>query len=215
MGTLDTLGRIANVALTVPETVSDTKRYAQQQRQARKKIINKDYAPGGAPPMRKISGRQALCDGVRARMDKEAAPAVGIGWDAAGRGALMAAGALGLGLGVRGAAQGVGAVYLKAKSERMWKELQRRNPRLRGNKRAREAFDLAVAYAPSLLRHPTAIGDFVARQLEFPMSSHEFIQQLATLEATVSKTESQGLPAQLGASAESAGKYTTSFLPES
>jgi hypothetical protein len=45
------------------------------------------------------------------------------------------------------------------------------------------------------------------------MSSHEFIKQLADLEATVSKTESSGIPASIGESFERSVGQTPSYMP--
>jgi hypothetical protein len=60
-----------------------------------------------------------------------------------------------------------------------------------------------VAYAPSLMRHPAAIGDFLKRQLEYPTTSVEFIKQLADLEGTIAKTQGYSAATSFGRGVES------------
>lgn len=103
-------------------------------------------------------------------------------------GAGLAAGGAAIGKGVNA----VGDMFTRLQAKRMFEELQRRHPEVKSNPKARQYFDLTVAYAPSLLRHPNAVGDFLIRQLQYPMSSVEFIKQLADLEATISKTQRSG-----------------------
>ena len=179
------VGALLNVALSAPDAIAKGKGYANQQREKRNPQIG-THPPGGAPPMRKVSAAQVLREKL---MEKKAAgmlpPGAGahIG-QALLTGALMAGG----GVALSGAARGVGGAFQRLQAERMFKELQGRYPEIRRHKDARKYFDMTVAYAPSLMRHHAAIGDFLKRQLEYPMSSIEFIQQLATLEGTVSKT---------------------------
>jgi hypothetical protein len=199
------------MALSAPEAMKHTKRYAKQQALGVKKL-KADQAPGSAPPMRKVSAKQALRFHLKkqASVNKEAAPMLSFGSAmkavpmALGAGALLAAG----GMAARGGAGAVGGAFQKFQSNRMFKELEQRYPDVRRHKDARKYFDLIVAYAPSLMRHHAAIGDFLTRQLQYPMSSIEFIKQLADLEATVSKTEGSSMAARFGQSVEqSAGSF--------
>lgn len=197
-------------ALALADAAESGKKYHRQQRLAQKRVTG-PHAPGGAPPMRKVSARQALNHYLR----KQAAPKplMPVGElarnipAALGLGAGLAAG----GLAVREGGRGVAAVHQRLVSKRMFEELKRRYPEIRRNEaKAKEAFDLAIAYAPSLLKHPAAIGDFVRRQLEFPMSSHEYLKQLADLEGAVGKSETYGAASALGQGAMEGGR---SMLP--
>lgn len=113
---------------------------------------------------------------------------------------MIGAGLAAAGVGVGAAANGVGSMFTKLQSGRMFDELRRTHPEIKSNPKARQYFDLIVAYAPSLMRHPSAIGDFLMRQLQYPMSSVEFIKQLADLEATVSKTSRESAGSEFGRS---------------
>lgn len=195
------IGPGLTVAVGAPGAVSQGRKYTAQQRERRNPG---SVPPGGIPPMKKVSARRALDHYLK----KQAGPlpptrgglAHALPW------ALLAgAGLTAGGMGASAAARGVGGVYQRFQSNRMFEELQRRYPEIRRHPKAREYFDLIIAYAPSLMRHPAAIGDFLRRQLEYPMSSVEFIKQLADLEATVSKTESSGPASQFGHGAAQAG----------
>lgn len=185
------------LALMAPEAAGDTKKYIRQQRLAR---VKGRVPPGGVPDMKKISAHQAL----RHFLHKEAGPTFGFR-QAMGSlpGALaLGAGLAGGGLLAAGGAKGVGGVFQKFQGQRMFAELRRRYPEVKRHPKAREYFDMIVAYAPSLMRHPTAIGDFLKRQLEYPMTSVEFIKQLADLEGTVAKTQTYGMATQFGRGVE-------------
>lgn len=204
-----TLGPV-NLGLTAafegPEAVGHTKRYIAQQRSGQKKV-NAPVPPGGVPNMSKISAHQAL----RYYLRKQAA--IPGGWGSAARnlpGALaLGAGVAAGGLLAASGGRGVGNVYQRFQAQSMFKTLTQRYPEIRRHPKAREYFDMIVAYAPSLMRHPTAIGDFLRRQLEYPMSSVEFIKQLADLEGTVAKTEASTLSAQFG---KDVAKSTSGFV---
>jgi len=185
-----------NLGLTAvtagPEAVVNSKKYMNMQRNARVKGV---VAAGGVPPMKKTSAKQAL----RFYLQKQA----GSTTFAQGMKSLPGALALGAGLAAggllaAGGAKGVGGIFQSFQSKRMFEELKRRYPEINRNKKSREYFDLIVAYAPSLMRHPAAIGDFLRRQLEYPMSSVEFIKQLADLEGAVAKTESYSAATRFG-----------------
>jgi hypothetical protein len=175
------LGSLIMPGMALVDAAEKTKQY--------KKMLDVQQAP--LPP--KTAGAKQM---LRSYLHKKAslktevtkAMAVGAGLTAAG---------VGIGL----ASNVVGDMYVKLQAARMFAELSRRHSEVRGNKRAREYFDLIVAYAPSLLRHPNAIGDFLLRQLQYPMSSVEFIKQLADLEATVTKTDRGSLGMNIGAQA--------------
>lgn len=194
-----TLLKGLGVGLAVGESTQQGKRYLRQQRA-------RGIKPGMPQPQQpqqprvKISARRALKSCLR----KEAVPSGAQTravlekmkpWLAAGlalQGSAMA---------LSGGARGVGSVFQRYQAERMFKELKTRYPSVKRHPKAREYFDMIVAYAPSLMRHPSAIGDFLDRQLQYPSTSVEFIKQLADLEATVSKTEASSAAAQFGPSA--------------
>lgn len=126
---------------------------------------------------------------------------------------VVGAGLAAAGAGVSAAAGGVGSMFTRLRAGRMFEELKRRHPEIKSNPRARQYFDLIVAYAPSLMRHPNAIGDFLMRQLQYPMSSVEFIKQLADLEATVAKTGRESMSSALGkTTSDIAGKSVVDYL---
>jgi len=203
MGVMGKAFTALNLASTLSDVRGKTKGYMAQQKAAR---ISAPLPAGGIPEMRKVSALQAM----RYFLHKQAGgpdpisggtflknlpAAIGLGAAAAGGGALLGAGA-----------RGVGGIYQKFVAERMFKELQQRYPEIRNKpQEARKYFELIVAYAPSLLRHHAAIGDFLRRQLEYPMSSVEFIKQLADLEATVSKTKGESASAYFGRGAVESG----------
>ena len=133
---------------------------------------------------------------------KKAALPAGLGSDMA-KALMIGTGLAVAGAGVGAAAGGVGSMFTRLQASRMYDELRRRHSEVKSNPKSRQYFDLIVAYAPSLMRHPSAIGDFLLRQLQYPMSSVEFIKQLADLEATVSKTSRDSIGSNVGrASAE-------------
>ena len=178
------------------ETVGHGKRYTRQQR------VRGMKPPMPVPqpqPQIKMSAARAL----KSCLHKQAG--IGSTVSEAGKkmlplllaGTALQATGMGLGMGARG----VGGAYQRFQSERMFKELKRRYPSVKRHPKAREYFDMIVAYAPSLMRHPSAIGDFLDRQLQYPSTSVEFIKQLADLEATVSKTEASSAAAQFGTGA--------------
>jgi len=179
-------------AMTVPDLVTDTKEHTAKQRQRRLGT----HMPGGAPPMRKISAAAGLRRSLEKTSDRkiEFTKALTSIPGALGLGAALTGGGLLAG----GAAHGIVSAYQKMQAARMFKELQQRYPDIKRHKDARKYFDLIVAYAPSLMRHHAAIGDFLTRQLQYPMSSIEFIKQLADLEGVVAKTRSGGGPSQFG-----------------
>jgi hypothetical protein len=154
---------------------------------------------GDADTERMMSAKEVLHSYLR----KQASSSMGDIAAGAGKamlvGAGLAAGSAAIGKGF----DAVGGMFTRMQAKRMFEELQKRHPEVKSNQKARQYFDLIIAYAPSLLRHPNAIGDFLIRQLQYPMSSVEFIKQLADLEATVRKTESGG--ANIGAQA---GRFT-------
>ena len=167
MGLLN-LNRALALASEVPGAVKETKRYKAHQRESATKVTG-SHPPGGAPPMRKVSAHQAL----NYFLKKQAGGEISRGGIMKAMPAAFAAGMVTAGgdLALRGAGSVVGGVYQRFASKRMCEDITRRYPDIKRNeKKAREAFDLAVAYAPSLLKHPAAIGDFVRRQLEFPMA---------------------------------------------
>ena len=205
MGVLGKAFTALNLASTLSDVRGRTKGYMAQQKASR---ISAPLPAGGIPEMRKVSALQAMryflhkqADGVGAGSLLKSLPG------AMALGGAMAGGGLAMGA----AARGVGGIYQKFVAERMFKELQQRYPEIRNKpQEARKYFELIVAYAPSLLRHHAAIGDFLRRQLEYPMSSVEFIKQLADLEATVSKTKGESTGARFGyGAAESAGHMIT------
>jgi hypothetical protein len=203
------IGSLLNVALNAPDSISQGKKISQQQQQRRQPQPQiGTHAPGGAPPMRKVSELK------KKLMKKQAGGGKLIDQKTLMTG-LALAGSLGvLQAGGAMAAKGVGGTFQKFQANRVFKDLESRYPEIKRNPNSRKYFDLIVAYAPSLMRHHAAIGDFLRRQLEYPMSSVEFIKQLADLESTVQGTESRGRAAQFGQSLGQAGGYMTSIAPE-
>ena len=184
-------------ALLGPEIKGKTKGYIAQQRAG----VRGPHAPGEVPPMKKISARRVFAH----YLAKQAGGSLSFGGAVSSLpGALlMGTGLAAGGLLAGGGARGVASMFQRHKAERMYNELRRRYPEVRRHPKAREYFDMIVAYAPSLMRHPVAIGDFLKRQLEYPMTSVEFIKQLADLEGTVAKTEGYGAAASFGKGVES------------
>ena len=179
------------------EGVSQSKRYKQELDVKHKRV------PGGAAPgALPMSAKEAMMKHLKKEAvgPKDVAKAFAYGLAISGSTAV-----------VGGAAMGAASMYTKMQANRMFKTLQTREPTIRNNKKAREYFELIVAYAPSLMRHPNAIGDFLKRQLEYPMSSVEFIKQLADLEKTVSGTSQDSAPWQMG---QNAARLSTSFIPK-
>jgi hypothetical protein len=148
-----------------------------------------------------LSKASSLTPKIASYLKKAALPA-GLGSDMA-KALMIGTGLAVAGAGVGAAAGGVGSMFTRLQASRMYDELRRRHSDVKSNPKSRQYFDLIVAYAPSLMRHPSAIGDFLLRQLQYPMSSVEFIKQLADLEATVSKTSRDSIGSNVGrASAE-------------
>jgi hypothetical protein len=86
----------------------------------------------------------------------------------------------------------VGGIFERRKRDKLFEKLVTLNPDLKTNPRAREYFDLVMTYAPVLGDHPTAIGDFLRRQLQYPVASHEFLESLARLQKTVRDGRAKG-----------------------
>lgn len=81
---------------------------------------------------------------------------------------------------------GVNGVFERRRRDKLFEALLARDPQLKTNARAREYFDLVLTYAPALGDHPTAIGDFLKRQLQYPVSGVEFLSALTKLQKDVS-----------------------------
>jgi hypothetical protein len=192
-----------NLAMNTSQLKSHTQDYIAQQRAGTAKKIKGPVPPGGVPPMQKMSAHQAL----RYFLKKKAA----VPWEnlakAVGTSLLVGGGLTAAGMAVGAGARGVGGVYQQFQANRMFEDLKRMYPEIRQKPQdARKYFDMILAYAPGLMRHHAAIGDFLRRQLEYPMSSIEFIKQLADLQSTLSKTESERPGTRFGrAASESAG----------
>jgi hypothetical protein len=156
----------------------------------------------GSTAYNKARGYNEMLQPKMASYLKKAALPAGLGSDMA-KALMIGTGLAVAGAGVGAAAGGVGSMFTRLQASRMYDELRRRHSDVKSNPKSRQYFDLIVAYAPSLMRHPSAIGDFLLRQLQYPMSSVEFIKQLADLEATVSKTSRDSIGSNVGrASAE-------------
>jgi hypothetical protein len=195
-----TIGRTVGLGVTgvllAPEIKRQTKGYIAQQRAGVRKISG-PHAPGEVPPMKKISARRVLDHYLEKQAVKVGASFGGMA-SSLPAALLMGAGLAAGGLLASGGASGVANMFQRHKSERMFEELKRRYPEVRRHPKGREYFDMIVAYAPSLMRHPAAIGDFLKRQLEYPMTSVEFIKQLADLEGAVAKTHSYSTSKNFG-----------------
>jgi hypothetical protein len=183
-------GKALTFSLFAPEAVGKGKQYAKDQRLARGIQPTPPPVPPG-PPMNKISARRAL----RGYLKKQAGSAPLMSARSLMRNipAAMATSALVVGTGV-GVSRGLGVIggmYDRHRANRMFEELKNRYPEIRRSPKSREYFDMIMAYAPGLARHPVAIGDFLRRQLDYPMTSIEFVKQLADLETTLSKNESR------------------------
>lgn len=97
-----------------------------------------------------------------------------------------AAGAAGAGKVVDLASKSVGSIFENRRRDKLFEQIVARDPMLKQNARAREYFDLVLTYAPALGDHPTAIGDFLKRQLQYPVSGVEFLGALAKLQKDIS-----------------------------
>lgn len=209
MRALNPLGPAGMALFDLPAGVSRTRRFIGDQRKRR---VTAPVPPGGVPKMTKIN--QIL----NRHLEKVAGNNPVVKPEnfrkALMHGLAMGAGLSGAGLVGTMGIRGVGGTYQKFVKERMFKHLNQRYPEIKRNPKAREYFDLIVAYAPSLMRHPSAIGDFLRRQLEYPVSSVEFIKQLADLESTIAKTESSSMAAEFGKGmARAGGSFTTAMAP--
>ena len=195
------IGSVLSHALSLADA---TKKYTRQQAQGLKKVTA-PLAAGEIPAMQKISARRAL----RFYLHKTAAPSSDM-LSRFGMAMLAGAGSVAAGTLMGASMGGVGSVYQKFQAGRMFKELQDRYPEIKKHPKAREYFDMIVAYAPSLLRHHAAIGDFLRRQLEYPMSSVEFLKQLADLESQVTKSQSESMGARFG---QNVATISSKWLP--
>lgn len=91
------------------------------------------------------------------------------------------------------AGRNVSSMFERRKREKLYEQLLQREPTLKQHHaRAREVFDMVLTYAPSLADHPMAIGDFMKRQLQYPVSGVEFLAALAKLQLDVSKAREAG-----------------------
>lgn len=102
------------------------------------------------------------------------------------------------GMAVGHAARGVGGMFERSRRNKLFQEIARRDQQIARDPRAREYFDLVMTYAPSLGRHPTAIADFLKKQLMYPVSSTEFLHALANFESTVKQNIDRGPAAHIG-----------------
>jgi hypothetical protein len=196
-GMLSPLGIGFSAAVGGKENVRQARGYMAQQR-AGTRHVRAPEAAGEIPTMQKISARKAL----RFYMRKHAViipppAATGLAGNLA-RAMLMGAAGTGAAMLMGSGISGVGGVFQKYQAGRMFQELQTRYPEIKQHPKAREYFDMIVAYAPSLLRHHAAVGDFLRRQLEYPMSSVEFLKQLADLEGQVVKSQNESAGARFG-----------------
>lgn len=118
-----------------------------------------------------------------------------------------------LGLAATQAARGVGGMFERSQRNKLFQEIARRDSQIARDPRAREYFDLVMTYAPSLGRHPTAIADFLKKQLMYPVSSTEFLHALANFESTVKQNLEKGPARQVGLAFErgAAGVANTAF----
>lgn len=182
-----------NAGLMGAMSIGDAKKYIGQQKSGLK-TIRTPQAPGGIPEMQKVSAHQALRFYLKKQANLTFTGGMGSLPTALALGAATALG----GMVAAGGARGIGSIFHGFQADRMFDELKRRYPEIRQHAKAREYFDLITAYAPGLLKHPAAIGDFLRRQLEYPMSSVEFIKQLAELESTLSHTAGSSPSARFG-----------------
>jgi len=187
-------GNMAFAALGLPENIRQTKGYIGQQRMARASRISAPQAAGEIPNMQKLSARKAL----RFYMRKHAVFGASTLTGALGKALLLGAAGTAAGALVGSGIGGVGGVFQQFQASRMFRELQARYPEIKKHPKAREYFDMIVAYAPSLLRHHAAVGDFLRRQLEYPMTSVEFLKQLADLEGQVMRSGVDALGSRIG-----------------
>lgn len=118
-----------------------------------------------------------------------------------------------LGIGATHVARGVGGMFERSQRNKLFQEIARRDPQIARDPRAREYFDLVMTYAPSLGRHPTAIRDFLKKQLMYPVSSTEFLHALANFESTVKQNLEKGTARQVGLAFErgATGAVGTAF----
>lgn len=185
-------------ALYAPDAIDKGKAY-------KRRLQN----PTGAEPiMNKISARKAL----KQYLQKEGMAASAIGSTMA-HGAAIGLGSAAAGFAAAKGARVVGDVFMSFRNNRLFDELKSRYPDIKKNKNGREYFDMVLAYAPSLARHPTAIGDFLSRQLQYPASSIEFLHRLADFENSVRKGDESRPSSSFGEQiAESASRAGTDAL---
>ena len=121
-----------------------------------------------------------------------------------------AAVALGAGVVARGLDVGftqIGKAFKNRKEQELFAELVRQNPDFGRNPRAREAFDIISKFAPGLLKSPRVVSDFMARQLQYPQSSIEFMKQLADFQ----KVHREGMAKGPGLGTETAKAFASGF----
>lgn len=107
-------------------------------------------------------------------------------------GALLTAGAIGASKGFEAITSAVAGPFERRRRDKLFEQLLARDPALKSMPRAREYFDLVMTYAPSLGDHPTAIGDFLKKQMQYPVTSVEFLSGLAKLQKDISDSRRKG-----------------------
>lgn len=101
--------------------------------------------------------------------------------------------AAGVGLkGLDALTSAVSAPFERRRRDKLFEQLLTRDPALKNMPRAREYFDLVMTYAPALGDHPTAIGDFLKKQMQYPATSVEFLSGLAKLQKDISDSRRMG-----------------------
>jgi hypothetical protein len=191
------------------EETGDTLRKAQRTAAPPPGVRNVTAGSGGMTAL-------AALDAMKKNAGGESTPASGLFGDAtrgdvtrAAMPAAFAVGAAALGLMARPAIGAVGGMFERNQRNKLFQDIARRNPQMARDPRAREYFDLVMTYAPSLGKHPTAIGDFLKKQLQYPVSSTEFLHALANFEATVSQNASRGPAAHMGLAFEQGAQAAT------
>lgn len=115
------------------------------------------------------------------------------------------AGLLGKGLDV-GFSQ-IGKAFKSRNEQKLFAELVQMDPSFGTNPRAREAFDILSKYAPALLKSPRVAHDFIAKQMQYPQSSIEFIQSLTQTQ----KLHNEGMRSSPGLGSSLSGVFTGAF----
>lgn len=88
----------------------------------------------------------------------------------------------------------VGDMFERRKRQQLFDRIVAKEPSLKNNPNARTYFDLILTYAPALSAHDQAVADFLKRQMQYPVSSVEFLQSLANLQKTVTETQAKAAP---------------------